>query len=359
MAKPRVRVAAGDLQPLAAAILASGGLSPEDAQTTAAAFVWANLRGIDSHGVSRVPRYLELLAGGEANATAQMRTERPRPGVILVDADRAPGPVALSHAMRAAMDAARETGIAVANVRGTVHTGAIGYYTSRAAAEGMVGIAIVAGMPNMGYQGARGAAVATSPLSIAIPASKHPGLLLDMATAAIALGKITQAANNGTTLPEGVAVTAEGEPTTDPTIAKIPLPAAGAKGSGMSLSFELLASGLADHPIVGPFHTGTPDGRRHKQNALLIAIDVSAFVALDAFTGTVDATLDTVKGLPPAGDGTVMYPGERGAAAEEERRRDGIPLPVALWGKLTAAAEAAGIDVPEPLVAAPATQPAT
>jgi ureidoglycolate dehydrogenase (NAD+) len=352
MAKPKVRVAADDLQTLATAILASGGLSPEDAQTTAAAFVWANLRGIDSHGISRVPRYLELLAGGEANADAHMRTQRPRPGVVLVDADRAPGPVALSHAMGEAIAAARETGIAVASVRGTVHTGAIGYYTSRAAAEGMVGIAIVAGMPNMGYAGARGAAVATSPLSIAVPASTHPALLLDMATAAIALGKITQAANNGATLPEGVAVTADGEPTTDPTVAKIPLPAAGAKGSGMSLAFELLASGLADNPIVGPFHAGTPEGRRHKQNALLIALDVAAFVAPDVFTGAVDATLDTVKALPAAGDEPVMYPGERGAASEQERRRDGIPLPVPLWGKLSAAAEAAGIPVPEPLVAA-------
>ena len=100
-------------------------------------------------------------------------------------------------------------------------------------------------MPNMSYPGVTGAAVATSPLAISVPtAGERPPVLLDMATAGIALGKIAQYRNAGKQLPEGVAATADGTPTTDPALAKMPLPLGGAKGAGMSLVFELLTSVL-------------------------------------------------------------------------------------------------------------------
>ncbi len=197
-----------------------------------------------------------------------------------------------------------------------MHTGAIGYYTSMAAAEGLAGIGIVAGVPNMAYEGARGAGVATSPLAIALPASKHPDFVLDMATATIALGKIAQYKARGELLPEGVAVTADGLPTVDPAEAKIPLPVGGAKGSGMSLAFELLASGLAANPIVSQFHAGV---KGHRQNATLIAVDISAFLPLADFKAIVDDTIDAVTGLPPAGSAPVLVPGARGAASYDER----------------------------------------
>ena len=192
MAKPRVRVDADDLRSLVASVFAAAGMSDEDAATTADPFVWANLRGVDSHGVSRVARYLELFDKRAANPRPSIRIDHPRPAVLLVDADRAPGPLALTRAMQETIAVARKTGVAWATVRGTTLTGAIGYYTSLAAREAMVGVGIVAGMPNMAYQGARGAAVATSPLSIAVPSGRHADLLLDMATAVIALGKIAQ-----------------------------------------------------------------------------------------------------------------------------------------------------------------------
>lgn len=348
MPPQRVRVPAEELRTLATQILVSAGLSEEHAEVVAGAFVWANLRGVDSHGVSRLPRYLELFEKGEANPHPAMSVTRLRPAVISVDADRAPGPLALTFAMREAISVARETGVAWASVRGTVHTGAIGYYTSMAAAEGFAGIGIVAGVPNMGYEGARGAAVATSPLAIALPASKHPDFVLDMATATIALGKIAQYKARGELLPEGVAVTASGEPTVDPAEAKIPLPVGGAKGSGMSLAFELLASGLAGNPIVSEFHAGK---KGHRQNATLIAVDVAAFLPVDEFKQIVDATIDAVTALPPSGDSPVLVPGARGAATFAERTADGVPLPPKIWGEIVEAAERFGVTVPEPVAA--------
>ncbi|MEU4088994.1 Ldh family oxidoreductase [Streptomyces aureus] len=343
-----VLVAAGDLRGLAAALLEKGGLGPEHARTTADVFVWAALRGIDSHGIARVPAYLDLIAKGVANARPEMTVERGTGAVAVLDADRAPGPVALTAAAEEAVTRARTSGVAAVGVRRTVHTGAIGHYVSRIAEQGLIGIAFVAGMPNMGYTGVKGAAVATSPLAIAVPARSHAPLLLDMATATIALGRIRQARANGTPLPEGAAATADGTPTTDPERAVMPLPLGGAKGSGMSLAFELLTSVLVGAPVFAAFHSEDPGGREHRQNALIIALDPAAFGDADAFTEAVDATLATLKGLPPA-DGAegVHYPGERSAALGALRGAEGVPVAAKVWRELTERAATFGVSVPE------------
>jgi LDH2 family malate/lactate/ureidoglycolate dehydrogenase len=276
--------------------------------------------------------------------------DHPRAAIAIVDAHAAPGPVAMNRAADEAVEGARECGIGWASVRGTVHTGAIGYYTTRVAACGMAALGVVAGVPNMAYAGARGAAVATSPLSVAVPAGRHELVLLDMATAVMALGRIAQLRAAGKELPPGVALTKDGDPTTDPALAAVPTPVGGAKGSGMSLVFEMLASGLVANPIVPAYHSGTKEGRRHRQNAFILAIDVSAFVSLDEFKATVDETVDAIKSLPAA-DRTreVLVPGERGKRSEADRRSSGIPLGPRVWRELTDLATALGVAVPAPL----------
>jgi ureidoglycolate dehydrogenase (NAD+) len=347
----KVLVPADDLRVFAAALLEKGGLSPGHARTTADVFVWAALRGVDSHGIARVPAYLELLAKGVANARPEITVESSTPAAAVLDADRAPGPVALTAAAEQAVTRARVNGIAAVGVRRTVHTGAIGYYVSKIAEQGMVGIGFVAGMPNMGYTGVKGPAVATSPLAIAVPtapSSVHAPLLLDMATATIALGKIRQARVSATALPEGAAATEDGTPTTDPEKAVMPLPLGGAKGSGMSLAFELLTSVLVGAPIFSAFHSDDPQGRKHRQNALLIALDPAAFGDADGFTAAVDATLGTLKGLPPAdGAAGVFYPGERSAEVAVGRTEKGVPVAPKVWRELTESAAKFGITPPQ------------
>ncbi|MET8903423.1 Ldh family oxidoreductase [Streptomyces sp. NPDC004538] len=343
----KVLVPAENLRVFAAALLQKGGLSPDHAGTTAEVFVWAAQRGVDSHGMARVPAYLDLLAKGIANPAPEIRLESSTPAAVVLDADRAPGPVALTAAAEEAVTRARTTGIAAVGVRRTVHTGAIGRYVSKIAEQGLVGLAFVAGMPNMGYTGVKGAAVATSPLAIAVPADGRAPLLLDMATATIALGKIRQAKASGTPLPEGAAATEDGTPTTDPEKAVMPLPLGGAKGSGMSLAFELLTSVLVGAPIFADFHSGDPKGRKHRQNALLIAVDPAAFGGAEPFAESVEATLAILKTLTPA-DGAegVYYPGERSAAVAAERATDGIPVAPKVWKQLTEAADELGVALP-------------
>jgi LDH2 family malate/lactate/ureidoglycolate dehydrogenase len=342
----KVRVGADDLRTLVSGIFAACGVREDDARTVADALVWANLRGIDSHGVSRVPRYLELFDKGESDPRAVPAIERPRAAIAIIDAHAAPGPVAMNLAVAEAVAGARACGVGWASVRGAVHTGAIGYYTAQAAQAGMAAVGVVAGMPNMAYAGARGAAVATSPLSVAVPAGRHETVLLDMATAVMALGRIAQLKAAGRELAAGVAVTSDGDPTTDPALAAVPLPVGGPKGSGMSLVFELLASGLAANPIVPAYHAGD---RRHRQNGFILAVDVSAFLDPDEFAGTVDDTIDAIKDLPPAdGVAEVLVPGERGRRSERERLASGIPLGPRAWRELSATAESLGVRVPAP-----------
>ncbi|SHN75006.1 Ldh family oxidoreductase [Cryptosporangium aurantiacum] len=344
---PKTLISHQSLRELVSGLFVAAGTSREHADTVADVLVWANLRGVDSHGVSRVPRYLELFDKGEANPKPAITVEQLRSAVAIVDADAAPGPVALTTAMHQAVSMARSAGIAWVAVRGTVHTGAIGYYTDCAAQYGMAGLGIVAGVPNMAYPGSTSAAVATSPLSVALPAGKHPTVLLDMATAVIALGRIAQYKASGTPLPAGSALAADGTETTDAALAKVPLPVGGAKGAGMSLVFELLASGLTANPIVSSFHGGTPEGKRHRQNAVLVAVDISAFTPVEQFRSVVDETVDAIKGLPSTDPNReILVPGERGSRTFNERLTNGIPLTEKLLGNLRAEAEKLGAPVP-------------
>ncbi|GAA0444114.1 dehydrogenase [Actinoplanes capillaceus] len=347
MPPAKVLVPAGELGTFTTALFTAAGVSPANAATISAVLTWASLRGVDSHGASRVPRYLELLDSGEANRDPSLSVGSTSPAVAVLDADRAPGPVALTAAADLAVEKAEINGIGAIGVRRTVHTGAIGYYTSRIAEAGLVGIAFVAGMPNMAYPGVRGAAVATSPLSVAVPVPGHASALLDMATAGIALGKIAQFRNAGKELPPGTAATADGTPTTDPNLAKMPLPLGGVKGAGMSLVFELLTSVLVGAPILSSFHGDDPQGRVHRQNALILALDPAAFGDGDAFGPAVVSTLDTLKGLTPADEGAeIRYPGEGGAAVAAKRAADGVPVAAKVWSELQIAAEKLGVAIP-------------
>lgn len=348
---PSKRLVAPDaLTAFATTLFERAGASAEHAAAIAEVLVWASVRGIDSHGVTRIAPYVELLSDGVANASPTIHVRGNAPGVAVVESDHAPGPVALREAADLAIDTARVTGVAAVGVERTVHTGAIGYYTNRIAEAGMVGVAFVAGMPNMGYLGVKGKAVATSPLSIAVPGRRHPTVLLDMATATIALGKIRQHKVSGAPLPEGAAATADGTPTTDPALAEMPLPLGGAKGSGMSLLFELITSVLVGSPIVESFHGGGPEARRHRQNALVIALDPAAFGDADDFRDHVDATVDALKALPVAdGAAGIFVPGERSSAVAVTRSAEGVPIAPKVWASLETLAAQLGVTMPAPI----------
>ena len=280
---------------------------------------------------------------------AHYRIERETAATVLIEGDHAFGPVVTTFAMQQAIAKARGAGIGWAVIRNTTHQGAMGYYALMAAAEGMAGIAIVCNPPNMAPTGARAAGVHNSPISIAVPGKERPALVLDMATSVAAFGKVSLAVDKGAPIPEGWALDADGNATTDPNLARILLPAGGYKGYGLSLMFECLSSIMAGNALLAPSLLGGTV-RRGTQNSVVAAIDISAFTDLDAYRQDVDDTVRGLKALPTTpGVAQVMVPGEPELATLAEREALGIPLPAGTVQNLRAAAVELGVELPEEL----------
>ena len=338
-----MKIPAERLEAWVSRVFLNGGMLQQDADTVARVLVWANLRGMDTHGVVRVPRYMEWLRSGELNARPAMTTRNEAPACVLLEADRAAGPVSMVLATDLALGKAQAAGIGLCLVRGTTHTAALGYYTHRAAEAGMAAIAFSASGPNMAYHGARVAGVSTAPLALAVPGADGP-IALDMASGVVSLGRLALARRKGEALEPGWALDAQGLPTTDPRQAKLPLPLGGAKGSGLSLLIECLTSLLAGNPLLAEVLEGTPQGRRHRQNGAIIALDIARFVEPMQFGREVARLARDIKALPPQSGEEILVPGERGARAAAQRSRDGIPLPEPVLEELRALARSLNME---------------
>lgn len=323
-------------------LLVKNGASAHDAAVVAQGLVWANLRGGDGHGVSRLPRYLNLIARGEIDPKAQPRIVHDRAATLMVDAGHGFGPVAVMQAAALAVERAKEAGICLALIRQTTHTGAIGRYAQWIAERGRAAVLMGAGPALMAYYGARVASMATSPIAIAVPSARGP-IVLDMATSTISNGKILQARATGAALPQGTVLTAAGRPTTDAKEAEILLPLGGPKGSGLALMFEMLASVLAAAPIQARA-LGPEKRTRHTGNTAMFVIDIEMFRPLGEFETDADTLAAIVKALPrQAGFDEILLPGERGNRTEAARRKSGIPIPKKLWEELGGIAKAHGV----------------
>jgi ureidoglycolate dehydrogenase (NAD+) len=336
------------LRTFAANLLQAGGLAPEHAAQTADLLVWANLRGADSHGVLRIPRYVEMIELGIINPKAEPRLISDRGATAVLDADRAPGAVGMTMAAKKAVALASNNGIGWCSARNISHAGAVGYYATQVARAGMIGIVMTASKPLMIYTGSKAEGVSTNPIAIAAPGGNlERPILLDMSTAAVALGKIMAARDAGKPIPPGWGVDANGADTTDPKAVKAVLPMAGPKGSGLSLMIEILSSLLVANPIISACLNGSNEP---PSNGLVMAIDPSAFGEREAFTQAVEQLGQAIKGLPPASDdGEVLLPGERGFAELDKRMREGIPVASGTLSRLIALADKQSVPVPDAL----------
>ena len=322
------------------------GMDTAAARIQADVLVWANLHGIDSHGVLRIPKYCAWLSSGVMNPRPDLRIDEKSPAAFVLEADRAAGGVAMQAAAQHAIGKARERGLAWVIVRETTHTGPAGYYAEQIAQQDMLGISFSTSRPNMAYFGAREAGVATSPIALAAPGGRAGVLSLDMATAEVAIGKILRARATGESLPAGAALSADGTPTTNPHEAVLPMPLAGPKGSGLALMFECFLGVLVDHPLLAPTNRGKEGG--HSQNGLVAAIDIAPFGGITNYKRRTDELAAAIKNLSRAqGVEQIFLPGEIGRRAAKKRRREGIPLPAKTWDALTGVAAEFDVDPPD------------
>jgi ureidoglycolate dehydrogenase (NAD+) len=329
------------------ALFEAAGVAAPLAHDWAASLIWANLRGVDSHGVLRVPRYLDLLKRGAINPAPSMRLERCEGAVAVLEADRAPGAVAMSRAMAEAIACARRTRLGWCAARNITHAGAVGYFALQAAQAGMAGVIMTASGPMMAYPGARVSGVSTNPLAIAFPAGRRGTYLLDMSTATVAMGKLMNARDAGRDIPPGWGLDAQGKETTDPARVATLLPAGGAKGAGLSFMIECLCSLTIHNPIIAGCLAAGGRSDRPFLNGVAVALDLAAFGRVEDIRAEADRLGDAIRALPTAaGVERIFLPGERGNSILDGRASSGIPLPRGTWLRLLSAAKA--LDVPAP-----------
>jgi len=353
------------LKAFAKEVFTRAGMPPEDAEAEAGALIWANLRAVDSHGVLRIPWYLDNIEKGVMNPRPDIKLIKETPATILLDADRALGPVVTIRVVDMVMAKARKMGIGWALIRNLTHQGALGYYSQMMAEKGMAGIVFVCNPPNMAPFGARAPGVHNSPIAISVPAKRHRPLNLDMATSVVAGGKLWLAVDKNMPIPEGWALDKEGKPTTDPRNVGALLPFGGPKGSGLAMMFECLSSVMAGNPVLEPVLFGREIGQpgegkkrqavgerlaylpKHIQNSVVAAIDISTFTDLESYKEHIDNLIDGIKALPKAeGFREVFVPGEPEERAFAERSKNGIPLPEGTVRNLRAISEKLGVKLP-------------
>jgi ureidoglycolate dehydrogenase (NAD+) len=347
MPQESIRIGKAELSAFVAAVFAAVGLKKEHAGAWADMLVWANLRGTDSHGIIRIPRYIDLSQAKSINPAPDIRVEKKHGAAVVLEADRAPSAVAMTMAMSEAMDCARKVHVGMCAARNVTHTGAIGYFAVQAAEAGFIGIAMSASGPMMAYPGTRVPAVSSNPIAFAVPRRNGRPYLLDFSTGVVANGKIMGAADRGEKIPVGWGLDKDGKDTTDPKAVETLLPLGGAKGAGLSFMIECLTSLLLSNPRIAPDLESWAIGDDPFLNGTVIAIDIAGFGVQDRFLAEAERLGKAISVLARAdGVDKIMLPGERGDAIRAERERNGIPIPKGTWQRIAKAAQAVGVTPP-------------
>jgi uncharacterized oxidoreductase len=340
-------VAADELTAFAIAVYEAAGTLPEHARIVAAHQVGANLAGHDSHGVVLLPTYVDRIDRGHIVPTARPEIVNESPASLAVNGGWGFGPVISEWTMERLIAKARETRVAAGTVREQSHVGRLADYPVMAARAGFIGLM----MADSGQSpkavapfGGREARLGTNPLCIAFPSNLAGPICIDMATSAVAAGKLNVARARGKPIPFGWLLDKAGRPTTDPNAqleGGVMLPLGGPeghKGYGLSFAVEALAAVL---PGLG---FGVDPKGRHNDGTFMLVVDPAAFSPTD-FKAEIEAFVRYLKATPPAeGFDEVLYPGEIEYRTEQRRRREGIPIEEATWKRLGEIATRFGIS---------------
>ena len=342
-----IRVDAEELLELGTAIFERCGMSNADAALLADSLVDADLCGTHSHGVLRVPEYVEKLTTEGVDPTAKPEVVRAGPSFVIVDGRNSMGQLGTALAMRKVIDKATQTGIAAGAIRGSNHCGAMAYFARMALPHDMIGIATTNALPTMAPWGGAERLLGINPIAISIPAGQMTPIVYDAAFSGSSHGKIRIYEQKGMRLPEGWALDREGRPTPDPKVAIDGLlaPIGGFKGAGLAMIMGVLSSMLSGASYgteLGSIEDGPiPGGDGH----FVAAIHSASFEDVERFKSRVDAAIQQIHNcqLAPGFD-RVYAPGELEAIRRTEYSVQGIPLNGVTLADLRKTAERLGID---------------
>ncbi|MFZ5825339.1 MAG: Ldh family oxidoreductase [Bacillota bacterium] len=330
-----IRVPAAELESWAAAVLREVGLPEADAAEVAQHLLFAEMRGLSSHGLCRLPLYTKRLEAGSMEPVTAPEVITETAVSALIDGRNGMGQVVARRAAELAAAKAKASGLAAVAVRNSNHCGCLAYYTLLMADQGLVGLATTNAMPTMVPHGGREPFFGTNPLSLAAPAGLNAPFVLDMATSQVARGKILTAAQAGRAIPAGWALGRNGDPTTDPLEALngLMLPLAGPKGSGLAFMVEIL-SGVLPGGQIGPQiprELDRPQGIGH----FFLALRPDLFLPEQEFRQRMDQTIARLRQVEPAAcERSILLPGEAERLKVAEHERLGIGLPPSLLAEL-------------------------
>jgi ureidoglycolate dehydrogenase (NAD+) len=318
---PRERLAAWALS-----CLSKVGVPHDEAKLVADSLVQTSVWGIDSHGVLRLTHYLRRLTIGSIKAASTPVVMRTGPVTAQVHGEDGLGIVHATLAMETAIDMARENGAGIVGVGHSSHCGAIGLYTRMAARESLIGIAMTHSSSVVVPHGGKRKFFGTNPISFAFPRTGAEPLCLDMATSQVAFNKILNARIEGHPLEEGIAVDAEGRPTTDAASAAacVPLggPTYGYKGYGLAFAIDLLCgamNGMTYGPRINDMYGNLAEPR--KIGHFMVAIDPARFAGGASLAATIDHVIADLRA-----EGDVLFPGEPEYLEQAHRAAHGIPI---------------------------------
>jgi LDH2 family malate/lactate/ureidoglycolate dehydrogenase len=340
-------VGADRLTRIGAALLRAAGASQEEAEAVAIGCVNANLAGHDSHGIIAVPTYIDRIKAGHIVPGAPFKIVQESPATTVIDGHWGFGFHVNAKAMQLTIDKAKKTNVAACTVFRQSHVGRLAAYPLMAIQEGMIGLATADSGRSakvVAPFGGREARLGTNPISIAVPSDLEAPFYLDMATSAVAAGKVALAAARGEQIPTGWVVDGDGRQTTDPTRlrkggALLPLGGTeGYKGSGLAAMVEILCG------LLTGLGFGVEPSGRHNDGCFLAVFKVEAFRPLAEFKREVGEFARYLKATPPSeGSPGVFYPGEIEHRNEQARRRSGIEVEEATFEKLRALATQYGL----------------
>lgn len=331
-------------------LFAVAGAAEDDAREVAEHLVTANLKGHDSHGVGMIPAYVNNLRNGLLQPDAHARVVRDQGAVMLVDGGMGFGQVVGRQATELALARAADTGLVCMGVRNCHHLGRIGSYGELCGAAGYVSVHfvnVVGHAPQVSPFGGRERRMTTNPFCCVVPRPDAEPLVLDMATSAIALGKVRVAHMKGEPVPDGALVDHEGVPTSDPAVMfREPFGALGPfgahKGYGLAVMCELLGGALAGEWTAQP---GNPRDNTIVNHMLMFVLDPAAFGGAARFHQEVADMVAYLHDTTPArGFDRVRVPGEPEQESRAARLAEGIPIDDKSWSGIVKAAGLAGLS---------------
>ncbi|MBN8943610.1 MAG: Ldh family oxidoreductase [Rhizobiales bacterium] len=332
------RIGRSELVDRSADILAAAGVPVMAAARASELLVECQVRGIDSHGLAHLPAYLQRIRIGAIDPKAIPAIVDTGAATAVVDGRNGLGVLVGLAAMDEACRRAKAIGMGACAVRDSNHFGAAAPLVDRAAREGLIALALSNAGPTMAPTGGREAILGTNPLAAGFPRAGRPPLVIDMATSAVARGRLRQAALKKQVIPAEWALDAAGQPTTDAeaALAGTVQPLGGAKGYALTLMVELLCTALSGgRPGYEVLTPHDPAAAGAGVSHLFIAFDPQRFAGLDEARSAVTRLGARIEASPPGAAGEApRLPGARAETTAAARQRDGIPLTADLLAHL-------------------------